>query len=119
MLRIEIQTWNAAATLYCSGNLILGVEIETLRTIVQAREEYTICVDLSGVDKVDAAGLGVLVELQTWARENRRQLAFVELSEAVWNLVVLTKLYSALEISYSGVPELQRDSTFNRNELIA
>jgi anti-anti-sigma factor len=119
MLRIEIQTWNAAASLYCSGNLILGVEIETLRAMVQSREEYTIRVDLSGVEKIDAAGLGLLVELQTWARENRRQLAFVELSEAVWNLVILTKLYSALEISYTGVPDLQQENTFNRNELIA
>jgi anti-anti-sigma factor len=119
MLRIEIQSWNTTATLYCNGNLVLGVETETLRAMAQARHEYNIRIDLSAVEKIDAAGLGLLVELQVWARENHREIAFVELSEAVWNLVILTKLYSTLEISYSGVPDLRRETDFTRNELIA
>ena len=120
MLRIEIQSWNTTATLYCSGNLVLGVETETLRAMAQAREEHNIRIDLSGVEKIDAAGLGLLVELQAWALEEHRQLAFVELSEAVWNLVIITKLYSALEISYTGVPTLQHDAiSYDRDELIA
>ena len=120
MLRIEIQSWNATATLYCSGYLVLGVETETLRAMAQSREEYNIRIDLSRVEKIDAAGLGLLVELQAWARENHREMSFVELSEDVWRMVILTKLYSTLEISYTGVPTIQNGAlSYDRDELIA
>lgn len=120
MLRIDVQSLNSGATLCCAGNLVLGVEIETLRAMVQSRHEANIRIDLSAIEKIDAAGLGLLVELQAWAREHRRHLSFVELSEPVWCLVVLTKLYHALEISYPGVPECCHESiNFDRNEMIA
>jgi len=120
MLRIEIQPLKSGTTLFCAGNLVLGVETETLRAMVQSRTEKNIRVDLSAIEKIDASGLGLLVELQCWAREHRRQLAFIELSVAVWSLVILTKLYSALEISYSGMPILRPDAaSFDRDEMIA
>jgi anti-anti-sigma factor len=120
MLRIDIRSLNPIVTLHCSGNLIFGVEAETLRTMVQNRHERTIRVDLSAVDRIDASGLGLLVELQIWARETRRELTFVDLSEAVWRMVILTQLYSELDISYSGVPSLvgERDRC-NRSAMIA
>ena len=106
MLRIDIRALNPVVTLYCSGSLILGLESETLRSMVQNRQEPSIRINLSAVDRIDASGLGLLVELQVWARESHRELTFVDLSEAVWRMVILTKLYSALDISYSGVPSL-------------
>jgi ABC-type transporter Mla MlaB component len=103
MLRIDIQPMNTVATLYCTGRLVYGVETETLRNMVQSRPEENIRVDLSAVNKIDASGLGLLVELQTWAGETRRTLTLIDLSEQVWRLVILTKLYLPLEISYSDV----------------
>jgi anti-anti-sigma factor len=117
MLRIDIQSANSIATLICTGRLVLGVEIETLRTMVQSRKEGEIRVDLSAVDKIDATGLGLLVELQSWAHEMRRKLTFTNLSDDVWRLVIITKLYDSLEISDADMPELSND--FGRNELIA
>jgi anti-anti-sigma factor len=120
MLRIDTYSLNTVTTLSCSGNLVFGVETETLRAVVQNRREETIRVDLSAVDRVDASGLGLLVELQIWARETRRELTFVDLSEPVWRMVILTKLYSALDISYSGVPTLSREQdTCDRSTMIA
>ena len=120
MLRIDIQSFSNSALLHCSGNLVFGVETETLRSMVQARHEEHLRVDLSRIGKIDASGLGVLVELQIWARENRRQLSFVELSEDVWRVVILTKLYAAVDISYSGMPAVDRESfAFEPRELIA
>jgi anti-sigma B factor antagonist len=120
MLRIDIQSGNSTATLICSGHLVLGVETETLRTMVQSRKEKNVIVDLSGVEKIDASGLGLLVELQAWARENGRTLTLMNLSENVWRLVILTKLYDALEISDADFSEFTRQNgDFGRNELIA
>ncbi len=104
----------------CSGHLVLGVETETLRTMVKSRQEKNIHVDLSTVEKIDASGLGLLVELQAWARENGRTLTLVNLSDDVWRLVILTKLYDALEISDADFSEFTRQNgDFGRNELIA
>jgi len=120
MLRIDIQSCNTVATLACSGRLVFGVETETLRTMIQSRPEEVLRVDLSGLKNIDAAGLGALVELSVWAREAGRTLTLLDLPENVWRLVIITKLYSALEISYSGVPALDRGSEgFDRDEMIA
>jgi len=120
MLRIDIQSCNDVATLVCSGRLVLGVETETLRTIIQSRPEETLRIDLSGLKKIDAAGLGLLVEISAWAREVKRTLTLLDLPENVWRMVIITKLYSALEISYSGVSPLERESEgFDCDEMIA
>jgi anti-anti-sigma factor len=120
MLRIDIQSANSVATLVCSGNLVFGVETETLRTMVQSRKEKNIRIDLSAVEKIDASGLGLLVELQTWARETNHKLELSNPSDDVWRLVILTRLYDALEISDQNIPELvRRSDDFDRDELIA
>lgn len=120
MLRIDIQSSHNVATLVCAGRITFGVEAETLRTMIQTRREEELRLDLAGVHRIDASGLGLLVELQAWARENRRRLIFLELSEEVWRLIIITKLYDALEISYQGVPALTRDAAhLDRTELIA
>jgi ABC-type transporter Mla MlaB component len=120
MLRIDIEPLNTVATLYCSGHLIFGVEVEMLRTMVQSRPEQNIRIDLSDVNKIDASGLGLLVELRIWAGEARRTLTLIDLSEHVWRLVILTKLYAALEISYSDVPATGSGSDdYGSHEMIA
>jgi ABC-type transporter Mla MlaB component len=104
MLRIDIQSWNDVATLRCSGRVVFGVETEMLRTMVQSRPEPCVHINLAGIDKIDASGLGLLVELQNWARDTRRRLVLQDLSEPVWALVILAKLCGSLEISYSNLP---------------
>src|SRR5215469_14908437 len=103
MLRIDIEPMNAVTTLYCEGRLIYGVETETLRTMTQSRTERNIRIDLSQVSQIDASGLGLLIELQLWAAHTHRTVTFVDLSAEVWRMVILTKLYLVLEISYSDL----------------
>ncbi len=98
MLHIDTYSLSTVTTLSCSGSLIFGMEVETLRSMVQSRREEHIRINLSGIDRIDASGLGLLVELQVWAREERRRtVTFVDLSEPVWRMVILTKLYAALD----------------------
>jgi len=101
MLRIDIQSSNDVATLFCFGRLVYGVEVEMLRTMVYARPETNLYIDLSEVTAIDAAGLGLLVELQNLAAKIHRNVTLLDLSEDVWRLVILTKLCGSLEISYS------------------
>jgi anti-anti-sigma factor len=103
MLRIDIQSSNCVATLYCVGRLVYGFEVEMLRNLLKARAEDNLRIDLSDVTGIDAAGLGLLVELQNWAARMQRTLTLLDLSENVWRVVILTKLCASLEISYSDL----------------
>ena len=106
MLRIDIQSSNDVATLFCAGRLVYGVEVEMLRTMLHGRPETNLHIDLSEVTGIDAAGLGLLVELQNWALKTPRNLTFLDLSDDVWRLVILTKLCASLAISYSDLETL-------------
>ncbi len=120
MLRIDVQSRNGVATLRCSGRVVFGVEEEMLRTMVQSRPEPCVRINLAQVDQIDAAGLGLLVELQTWARKTRRTLTLLDLSEPVWTLVILTKLCAWLDISYSDLSDsFDPSEEDERSEMIA
>ena len=120
MLRIDIASSSASTTLCCSGRLVYGVETEMLRSVAHSRQEENLRIDLSGVERIDASGLGLWVVLQVWARETRRNLTLIDLSAQVWRYVILTKLYLALEISYSDVlPVSEMPDTHGGREMIA
>jgi len=120
MLRIDIQSSNCVATLYCSGRLVYGIEVEMLRTLLKSRTENNLRIDLSEVTGIDAAGLGLLVELQNWAAKTQHTLTLLDLSQQVWRLVILTKLCASLEVSYSDLLVLDaKAEECDRHEMIA
>lgn len=124
MLRIEIQSRNDVATLNCSGRVVFGVEAEMLRTMVLSRPESCVRINLARVEMIDAAGLGLLVELRNWATDTRRAFTLLDLSEQVWALVILTKLCASLDISYSDLAwavdrEREEDVECGQRKLIA
>ena len=90
MLRIDIQSDSCTATLKCSGRVVFGMELETLRSVALSRKERVLHIDLARVETVDASGLGLLVELQHWATVSGRSLQFTDASDFVARLVVLT-----------------------------
>lgn len=98
MLRINIQNQGTQAVLRCSGRIVFGLEVETLRCILKSRRERNLQVDLNSVEAIDACGLGLLVELQHWATHEGRSLSFVNASDFVMNLFVLTGLQHVLSI---------------------
>lgn len=102
MLRIDIQRNSRTATLRCRGRIVFGMENETLRSVLQSRPEQVLEIDLAGIDSMDAAGLGLLVELQHWANARNRILYFTNASEFVTRLVFATHLYNVLVIAPGG-----------------
>jgi len=72
------------------------------------------------VTGIDAAGLGLLVELRNWAAETQRTLTLLDLSVHAWRLVILTKLCTSLEISYSELIPLDAEANAcDRRQLVA
>jgi anti-anti-sigma factor len=105
MLSVDVQSSLAAATLRCSGRIVLGVESETLRCVAIARAERRLVLDLRDIHAIDAAGLGLLAELHCWAQQRNRLLTIANPSRCVRRLLVLTRLLPALRVTYSAVTE--------------
>jgi anti-anti-sigma factor len=99
MLRIDIHAVHPNVTLCCSGRIVLGLEAETLRCMATSRTENHLTLDLSGIGAIDAAGLGLLVELQCWANDRNKTLRIVEPSAWVRKLIALTNLQCFLQVA--------------------
>lgn len=106
MLRVEIRSVPPIAKLYCSGRIVLGVEAETLRCMAGSRPERSMVVDLQQVHAIDAAGLGLLVELHCRALEKDGDFALANPSPWVRRLITLTNLESVLQFDDSAGFEL-------------
>ena len=98
MLRIDIHAARHSATLRCAGRMVLGVEIEILRCMAEARTEGCLILDLSQVDAIDAAGLGLLVELHCRARSRNGTLKIARTSPCVRRIIALVNLQSVLDV---------------------
>ena len=101
MLRIDIHATPQTAVLLCTGRIVLGLEVEALRCMAESRKEPCLVLDLSEVHAMDAAGLGLLVELHCRAQRRNQGLRVVNPSRCVRTLVALTNLQSVLEVGYS------------------
>ena len=99
MLRIDIQSAPPAVTLVCSGRLVLGVETETLRCTATSRPERDVWLELSRVHTIDAAGLGLLIELHQWAQQRAANLIIANPSSPAHRLFALTSLDRVLRIA--------------------
>jgi anti-anti-sigma factor len=98
MLTVNVHSASPAVTLLCHGRIVLGLEAETLRCIATARPEQQVIVDLQDVHRMDASGLGLLVDLHCWAQQRAGGLRIANPSWAVRQLFALTRLESVLEI---------------------
>jgi anti-anti-sigma factor len=99
MLKIDVQSAPPSVTLVCSGRIVFGTERETLRSIAISRPERDLRLDTSRVSAIDAAGLGLLVELQHWARKRRASLRIIKPSSRAQKLLALAGLHRVLDVS--------------------
>jgi len=98
---------------------VFGIEVETLRSVARLRTEPCLEIDLKNVEAVDAAGLGLFVELQAWARRKHRTLQFKNASDFVGRLITLTRLNDVLRIPLVAFPQAQPRSRFAAACMIA
>jgi len=114
MLRVEIRSVPPVVRLYCAGRIVLGVEAETLRCMAASRPERNLVVDLQQVQAIDAAGLGLLVELHCHALHNAGDLTITNPPPRVRRLMALTNLESVLQFDEASEFELACDSCNGR-----
>ena len=65
---IRIDQYGNSSFVRCKGRLVHGIHVEAVRTAVCLQRNRCVVLDLSRVKVIDAAGLGLLVELHAVAR---------------------------------------------------
>jgi len=100
MLTLDVEKANDVAVVRCSGRLVRGTEVATLRNAVVTEKNTRIVVlDLSDVEALDAGGLNALVSLQLWSRNHGVQLKLVNPSPFVRDMLVSMRLDQVFDIS--------------------
>jgi anti-anti-sigma factor len=100
MLTIDVEKTGEVAVVHCSGRLVRGQEVCTLRNAVVSQKTTRIVVlDLSQVEFMDVGGLNTLVSLHHWTRSHGMQLKLVQPAGLVQQMLTRTRLNRVLDIS--------------------
>jgi anti-sigma B factor antagonist len=98
MLSLTIQRLGDVSVIQCSGRVTAG-DGDILRIAVRTQSRtHTIVLDLAEVSAIDAAGLGMLVGLRTWAKSTGTELKLMNLTPRVEEVLALTHLRPEFEV---------------------
>lgn len=101
---MEVRTAASTALVTCSGSLVLGERIDTLRaTLYELLYRYeNVVLDIDKISRVDAAGVGVIAGAAAMALISGRSLAIRGARGLVDQALRLARVDAALE-SYNAV----------------
>ena len=101
-LKINTVIHDQTAILACEGPIVRGEEINVLYGKVIMQHSSIVILDLSGVTRMDAAGLGILVACYQALLVNQRRFVLQNPSAHVADLLQRTKLHLLFEIVNSA-----------------
>jgi anti-anti-sigma factor len=97
---IKSEQTNDVVVVQCAGRMVRGEALRLVKGAVTTLTQPRIIVlDLAEVKMLDAAGLGMLVFLHCWTRDNGIQLKLVNPSKLAREVLEQTRLASILNIS--------------------
>lgn len=100
MVKVRIENLGQIAILHVRGDIAVGADAETLRKFVIAQMDVsTVVLDLEQVSRIDACGLGVLLELREQLQSKGIEFRLVHVSALVQQILRVTCLDSVFEIS--------------------
>ena len=98
MLTVRIQKLADVTVIHCAGRIAFPHASELRATVFRHTRPRALVLDLADVIVIDAAGLGMLVSLHTWAKRTRTNLKLMNLTPRVEQLLGLTRLKSEFEV---------------------
>lgn len=98
MLNLRVQKLGDATVLHCVGQIVFPHATVLYTFTLQEPRVSCLVVDLADVTTMDAAGLGVLVSLRSWATKSGRTLKLMNVNSKIAALLELTNLRSVFDI---------------------
>jgi anti-sigma B factor antagonist len=110
-MQLKLATRNNDGVLVvdCTGRIIFGEESSLLREEVQkaVSENKRILLNLGEVNYIDSGGLGVLVALDTTARNAGSTIKLAKLTKRVGDLLQVTKLLTVFDVHDSEAEAIE------------
>jgi anti-sigma B factor antagonist len=98
MLNATVQKLGDSTVLRCQGRIVIGDAYTILRNLVLSQTHTRMLVlDLAQVDRIDAGGLGVLLDLREWAYSHAIRFRLMNVMNQVGRVIELTKLDRVFE----------------------
>jgi len=99
-LHIKSEQTGDVAVLQCAGRVVRGEALHFLKdAVIGLKQPRVVVLDLSAVEMVDGGGLGMLVFLHRWTRDQAIQLKLVNPSNFVREMLERTRLSCVFNIS--------------------
>jgi anti-anti-sigma factor len=99
-LHIKSEQSGDVAVLQCTGRIVRGEALHFLKSAVTGlKQPRMVVLDLTEVEMLDGGGLGMLVFLHRWTRDNGIQLKLVNPSSFVREMLDRTRLACVFNIS--------------------
>lgn len=99
MLKVYVKKLGTSVILNLEGRIVIG-ETDALRAAVGMQRNITeLVLDLKGVNMIDAAGFGVLLELREQLKVREIKLKLTDPTERVSEVLELTRLNTVFEIT--------------------
>jgi anti-sigma B factor antagonist len=101
-LRLSLETRVAEniTVIYCKGRIAYGIEAASLSGEIAELVPNTrrVVIDLSGVEMIDAAGLGALISVALTAQANQCSIKLAAPGNLIRQLLELTKMTSVFAV---------------------
>ena len=104
LLTLTIHDLGDVNVFECAGRIVFGCADVLRIAVLRQPRVRTAVLDLGAVTSVDAAGLGVLISLRTWANETGRTIKLMNLTPRMEELLELTHLKPVFEVC--SVPQM-------------
>lgn len=100
MLKVRVENLGQIAILHVHGHIVIGPEIDVLRKSVSWQTDAgAVILDLKRVSRIDARGLGFLLELREQLQSSGLEFRLMNVGSLVQQILQLTCLDSVFEIS--------------------
>ena len=82
----------------CQGRILVGEDFAALRSaVMKDRSAKRVVLDMAGVRRIDAAGLGLLLGLREWAGRNAIQFKLMNVRPKVERVIKVARLDRVFE----------------------
>src|SRR5262245_31658313 len=113
MLRVRAQKSGHVVVLYLRGQIVVGDTDILRRTVTEVSNGSVLILDFARVSRIDAHGLGVLLELRHQLNANGIELRLINVTKLVRQVLQITNLDSIFEVTTDTQPFVTKANDVN------
>src|SRR5215468_360379 len=99
MLETRIERVAEAAIIHVHGSIAVGLGLEGFReTVVSLSDASVVIIDLANVSKIDAGGLGILLQLREQVQSKGGEFRLMNVTDLVDQILEISHLDSVFEV---------------------